>query len=38
MNSFMIPALGGQIYAMAGMRTRISLLAEREGVFAGRNM
>ena len=38
MNSFMIPALGGQIYAMAGMETRLHLLANKPGRFAGRNM
>ncbi|MEZ5788191.1 MAG: ubiquinol oxidase subunit II [Xanthobacteraceae bacterium] len=38
MNSFMIPALGGQIYAMAGMETRLNLLADEPGQFAGRNM
>ncbi|MEZ5889575.1 MAG: ubiquinol oxidase subunit II [Xanthobacteraceae bacterium] len=38
MNSFMIPTLGGQIYAMAGMETRLHLLADKPGQFAGRNM
>jgi cytochrome o ubiquinol oxidase subunit 2 len=38
MNSFLIPALGGQIYAMAGMQTRLHLLADAPGRFAGRNM
>jgi len=38
MNSFMVPALGGQIYAMAGMETRLNLLADKPGRFAGRNM
>lgn len=37
MNSFFIPALGGQIYAMAGMQTRLHLIAEAPGRFAGRN-
>lgn len=37
MNSFMVPALGGQIYAMAGMTTRLNLLADAPGEFAGRN-
>lgn len=37
MNSFSIPALGGQIYAMAGMETRLNLLADRSGTFIGRN-
>jgi cytochrome o ubiquinol oxidase subunit 2 len=38
MNSFVIPALGGQIYAMAGMQTRMNLLADRPGRFMGRNV
>lgn len=37
MNSFFIPALGGQIYAMAGMQSRLHLLADTPGRFAGRN-
>ncbi|MEM9633337.1 MAG: ubiquinol oxidase subunit II [Pseudomonadota bacterium] len=37
MNSLMIPALGGQIYAMAGMRSELNLLADEPGVFTGRN-
>jgi cytochrome o ubiquinol oxidase subunit II len=37
MNSFSVPALGGQIYAMAGMQTELNLLADRAGVFYGRN-
>lgn len=37
MNSLMIPALGGQIYAMAGMRSELNLLADGPGVFKGRN-
>lgn len=38
MNSFYIPALGGQIYAMAGMQTRLHLLADAPGRFTGRNI
>jgi cytochrome o ubiquinol oxidase subunit 2 len=38
MNSFYIPALAGQIYAMAGMQTRLQLLADAPGTFAGRNV
>jgi cytochrome o ubiquinol oxidase subunit 2 len=38
MNSLLIPALGGQIYAMAGMESRLHLLADAPGRFAGRNM
>lgn len=37
MNSFYIPGLGGQIYAMAGMQTRLHLRADRPGSFVGRN-
>ena len=37
MNSFFIPQLGGQIYAMAGMQTRLQLLADQPGKFVGRN-
>jgi cytochrome o ubiquinol oxidase subunit 2 len=37
MNSFFIPALGGQIYAMAGMETRLNLLADAPGRFLGQN-
>jgi cytochrome o ubiquinol oxidase subunit 2 len=29
MNSFFIPGLGGQIYAMAGMQTKLHLIANR---------
>jgi cytochrome o ubiquinol oxidase subunit 2 len=35
MNSFWIPQLGGQIYAMPGMRTKLHLIAEEEGLFRG---
>jgi cytochrome o ubiquinol oxidase subunit 2 len=38
MNSFFIPALAGQIYAMAGMRSELHLLADAPGRFRGRNM
>ena len=31
MNSFFIPGLGGQIYAMAGMTTELNLLADKPG-------
>jgi cytochrome o ubiquinol oxidase subunit 2 len=37
MNSFFIPQLGGQIYAMAGMRTKLNLQADRPGTFFGEN-
>lgn len=35
MNSFWIPQLGGQMYAMAGMRTKLQLMSDTTGVFAG---
>ena len=35
MNSFWIPQLGGQIYAMAGMSTSLHLEASEAGSFAG---
>jgi cytochrome o ubiquinol oxidase subunit 2 len=37
MQSFMIPALGGQIYAMPGMVTQLNLKADRTGDFEGMN-
>lgn len=37
MQSFMAPGLAGQIYAMAGMRTRLSLLADRPGTTVAEN-
>jgi cytochrome o ubiquinol oxidase subunit II len=35
MNSFFIPQLGGQIYAMAGMQTKLHLIADEAGDYAG---
>jgi cytochrome o ubiquinol oxidase subunit II len=35
MNSFWIPALGGQIYAMPAMRTKLHLIANETGEFRG---
>ncbi|CAL8478831.1 cytochrome bo3 ubiquinol oxidase subunit 2 (plasmid) [Caballeronia sp. S22] len=35
MNSFFIPELGGQIYAMAGMQTKLHLLTDHAGDYAG---
>lgn len=35
MNSFWIPQLGGQIYAMPGMSTELHLIADRTGSFHG---
>ncbi len=37
MTSFFIPQLGSQIYAMAGMQTRLHLLAHKPGAYAGHN-
>ena len=35
MNSFFIPQLAGQIYAMAGMQTHLNVLANETGVYRG---
>ncbi|MFZ0565327.1 MAG: ubiquinol oxidase subunit II [Chlamydiales bacterium] len=35
MNSFWIPELGGQIYAMPAMRTELYLVADKTGTFRG---
>ena len=35
MNSFFIPQLGSQIYAMAGMQTRLHLIADQAGDYEG---
>jgi cytochrome o ubiquinol oxidase subunit 2 len=37
MTSFFIPQLGSQIYAMAGMQTRLHLLADETGTYLGQN-
>jgi cytochrome o ubiquinol oxidase subunit 2 len=37
MTSFFIPRLGSQIYAMAGMQTRLHLLADKPGRYTGMN-
>jgi cytochrome o ubiquinol oxidase subunit 2 len=37
MNSFFIPQLGSQIYAMAGMQTQLHLIADEPGTYAGRS-
>ncbi|APZ44647.1 ubiquinol oxidase subunit II [Acidihalobacter ferrooxydans] len=37
MTSFFIPRLGSQIYAMAGMRSRLHLMAKKPGRFLGWN-
>jgi cytochrome o ubiquinol oxidase subunit 2 len=35
MNSFFVPQLGGQIYTMSGMVTRLHLLADHAGTYRG---
>lgn len=35
MNSFFIPQLGSQVYAMAGMQTQLHLIADHAGVYDG---
>ncbi len=35
MNSFFIPRLGSQIFAMAGMRTQVHLIADEPGTYEG---
>jgi cytochrome o ubiquinol oxidase subunit II len=35
MNSFWVPQLGGQIYTMAGMMTRLNLQADHPGTYRG---
>lgn len=35
MNSFFIPRLGSQVYAMAGMQTKLHLIADHAGVYDG---
>lgn len=35
MNSFFVPALAGQIYAMPGMQSELNAIVNREGVFKG---
>ena len=37
MNSFFIPQLGSQVYAMSGMETKLHLIANAPGVYAGRS-
>jgi cytochrome o ubiquinol oxidase subunit 2 len=37
MTSFFIPQLGSQIYAMAGMQTRLNLMADETGTYLGQN-
>jgi cytochrome o ubiquinol oxidase subunit 2 len=38
MTSFFIPQLGSQMYAMAGMRTRLHLMASETGIYEGCNI
>lgn len=37
MNSFWVPSLGGQIYTMSGMVTKLHLQADRPGEYPGRS-
>ena len=37
MNAFYVPALSGQIYAMAGMQSQLNLIADEPGSYRGRN-
>lgn len=37
MNSFWIPKLGGQVYAMSGMKTQLHLEAHTKGDYAGKS-
>ena len=37
MNSFFVPQLGSQVYAMAGMQTQLHLIANQPGTYAGRS-
>ncbi len=37
MSAFFIPQLGSQVYVMAGMRTRLHLVANQKGVYDGLN-
>jgi cytochrome o ubiquinol oxidase subunit 2 len=37
MNTFWIPKLGGQVYAMSGMTSQLHLMADEPGVFKGRS-
>jgi len=34
-NSFFVPQLGSQIYTMAGMTTRLNLMADKPGIYPG---
>jgi cytochrome o ubiquinol oxidase subunit II len=38
MNSFFVPQLGSQIYAMAGMTTQLFLQADKPGTYGGRSV
>ncbi|UDG80363.1 ubiquinol oxidase subunit II [Candidatus Annandia pinicola] len=35
MNSFFIPKLGSQVYAMAGMKTQLYLISNKSGIYTG---
>lgn len=38
MNAFQIPSLGGQIYTMNGMQTKLHIRADQQGVYRGRSV
>jgi cytochrome o ubiquinol oxidase subunit 2 len=38
MNAFQIPQLGGQIYTMSGMKTKLHLIADHKGTYNGRSV
>lgn len=37
MNSFWIPSLGGQVYAMSGMSTKLHLISNETGTYTGKS-
>lgn len=37
MSSFWVPALGSQVYSMAGMNTKLHLIADKAGMYRGTN-
>ena len=38
MNAFQVPQLGGQIYTMAGMKTKLHLISDHRGIYSGRSV
>lgn len=37
MNTFSVPALSGMVYSMAGMQTKLSIIADHAGTYPGRS-